>query len=74
MAIRAGARSALGSLWSISDEITYQLVLTFYENLEDPNLTKAQALQKAQRKLLEGGGLMSHPFYWSPYLLISNWL
>jgi filamentous hemagglutinin family protein len=73
VAIRAGARSALGSLWKISDEATSELVVQFYANLKNPALSKAQALQRAQQKLL-ASGTFSHPFYWSPFLLISNWL
>lgn len=71
--IKAGASSAMGTLWSISDEASAQLVTTFYQHLKDPHLSKAQALQKAQRQLL-GSARFSHPFYWSPFLLINNWL
>ena len=73
MAIRAGARSALGSLWRIHDEAASQLVVSFYEELKDPAVSKAQALQRAQLALLEGKRF-EHPFYWSPFLMISNWL
>ncbi len=75
VAIRAGARSALGSLWSISDEATYVLITDFYENLRDAQVSKAEALRQAQLALLadtEHG--YAHPYYWSPYLMISNWL
>jgi CHAT domain-containing protein len=72
VAIRAGARSAVGSLWSISDEAAKELVVQFYRELKDPQLTKAVALQRAQQKLLRGD--FAHPFFWSPFLLISNWL
>jgi len=33
-----------------------------------------RALQHAQLAILNQGGSHRHPFYWSPYLLISNWL
>jgi filamentous hemagglutinin family protein len=73
VAIRAGARSALGSLWSIADEATTQLVVEFYRQLKDPSVSRATALQRAQLRLLESDRF-SHPFYWSPFLMISNWL
>ena len=73
VAIRAGARSAVGSLWNISDEAAYRLVLKFYEELKVPGTSKAKALQKAQLNLLKTPKT-SHPYFWSPFLLISNWL
>ena len=47
--------------------------MTFYRELKDPSVSKAEALRRAQQKLI-GAPRFSHPFYWSPYLLISNWL
>jgi CHAT domain-containing protein len=73
VAIGAGARSALGSLWAIADVAATDLVLEFYRQLEDPSVSKAMALQRAQRTLLEDPRF-SHPFYWSAFLVISNWL
>ena len=40
VAIRAGARSALGSLWRIHDEAASQLVVSFYEELKDASVSK----------------------------------
>ena len=75
VAIRSGARSALGSLWAIPDEAAYQVMTGFYEALNEPKLSKAKALQQAQLALLEPRTASHrHPYYWSPYLLISNWL
>jgi len=49
-------------------------VADFYEELKsNPTLTKAQALQRAQQKLL-ADQRYKHPSYWAPYLLIGNWL
>jgi len=73
VAIKAGARSALGSLWTIGDEATQILIEEFYTQLKDPSISKARALQLAQVKLLENPKF-EHPRYWSPYLIISNWL
>ena len=73
VALKAGARSAMGSLWVISDEGTALLIEEFYKQLKDPSVSKAKALQKAQNKLIEKEGFQ-HPFFWSPYLMINNWL
>jgi CHAT domain-containing protein len=73
VAIKAGARSALASLWSINDEASSKLVADFYRELQDPGITKAQALQRAQLGLL-ADLRYQHPVYWSPFLLIGNWL
>ena len=73
VAIKAGARSALGSLWPIGDEATQLLMKEFYVQLKNAEVSKARALQLAQIQLLEDERFR-HPRFWSPYLLISNWL
>lgn len=74
VAIKAGARSALASLWFVNDQSTSALITEFYKQLrESPNRTKAQALQAAQIKLLTDRRYR-HPCYWSPYLMVGNWL
>ena len=76
VAVKAGARSALASLWSISDQAASILLTKFYEQLTDPKMSKAKALQNAQRAFIEDDQLVAlrHPAYWSPFLLIGNWL
>jgi len=73
MAIKAGARSALATLWLIDDEATSDLVTEFYRQLRDPLVSKAVALQRAQIKILQDP-LRRHPSFWAPFLLINNWL
>jgi CHAT domain-containing protein len=73
IAVKAGARSALATLWFINDQASAVLVSEFYSQLQDPSLSKVKALQQAQLKLLEDPRY-SHPIYWSPVLLIGNWL
>jgi CHAT domain-containing protein len=73
VAIKAGARSAVASLWFVNDESTSQLISEFYHQLQNPALSKAQALQNAQKKLYQQR-TFQHPAYWSPFLLIGNWL
>jgi len=73
VAVKAGARSALATLWYINDQSSSILVTDFYEDLKKPEVSKAKALQKAQLELLKDRRY-DHPSYWSPFLLIGNWL
>jgi len=73
VAIKAGARSALATLWSINDTASSTLVEEFYRQLSDASISKAVALQRAQVKMLHDGAY-DHPAYWSPFLLLNNWL
>ncbi|MCL4798695.1 MAG: CHAT domain-containing protein [Burkholderiales bacterium] len=73
VAVKAGARSALATLWHINDQASSMLVAEFYRQLGEPGVTKAEALRRAQRKLL-ADLRYRHPGYWSPFLVIGNWL
>ena len=73
VAVRAGARSAMGSLWPVSDQATSALVSEFYSALDQPGVSKARALQSAQARLL-ADSRYAHPYYWAPFLVINNWL
>jgi filamentous hemagglutinin family protein len=73
VAIRAGARSALATLWFINDEASSELVAEFYRQLHAPAVSRATALQRAQIHLLDDPDYQ-HPAFWAPFLLINNWL
>jgi CHAT domain-containing protein len=74
VAIKAGARSALATLWFVNDQSTSLLITEMYGQMrENPSISKARALQAAQVKLLSDRRYR-HPCYWSPYLIIGNWL
>jgi CHAT domain-containing protein/Tfp pilus assembly protein PilF len=73
VAIKAGARSTLATLWHINDQASSELVSEFYRQLRDPSVSRAIALKRAQLKLLNDRSYQ-HPGYWSPFLLINNWL
>ncbi|MEA5452162.1 CHAT domain-containing protein [Leptolyngbya sp. CCNP1308] len=82
VAIRAGARSAIASLWQADDQTTAQITGDFYRFLRDPTLNKAQALQQAQIQAIRGrsGGENDKsnegtiPSKWAPLVLVGNWL
>jgi CHAT domain-containing protein len=72
IAVRAGARSTIGSLWQISDEATSILMSELYKQLTDRNLSRAESLRSAQLTLLKEGKF-KHPYYWSAFILLGNW-
>jgi len=53
LAVLAGVKSALGSLWYVSDDGTLGLMATFYEQLQQTPV-KAEALRQAQLAMLQG--------------------
>ena len=75
MAVRAGARTTLATLWTVSDESTALAMNSFYQQITQANInsTKAQALRQAQLELIKSDQF-SHPFYWAPFVMIGNWL
>ena len=75
VAIQAGAKSAIASLWAINDAATAQFASDFYAQLLSDSKSKAEALQAAQLKFInEEGSRSKHPAYWSSFVLIGNWL
>jgi CHAT domain-containing protein len=73
VAIKAGARSALATLWTVNDPASALMVSDFYRHLRAPGVSKAKALQQAQLGILKDIRYR-HPNYWSAFLLIGNWL
>jgi CHAT domain-containing protein len=71
MAIQAGARSTLATLWSIDDSATAVLIQAFYDGLVHQQLSNAQALRYAQRQLIQNPAYK--PSDWAPYLLVGDW-
>ncbi|MFN6442050.1 MAG: CHAT domain-containing protein [Nostoc sp. DedSLP01] len=83
VALQVGVKSAIASLWSITDESTSELVKTFYTNYRNSDMSIAQALQTAQIKMINAkkslpsediNPLYDHPAYWAPMIAIGNWL
>jgi CHAT domain-containing protein len=74
IAVRAGARSTLASLWHIDDKSTAIFIGEFYRELSQDKVTKAEALRRAQVKLLKDYPNYNRPGYWAPYVLVGNWL
>ncbi|GET37348.1 CHAT domain-containing protein [Microseira wollei] len=73
VAVRAGARSTLATLWQVSDKSTSILIGQFYKEITDnKDIAKAEALRRAQVYLLKNSEYQL-PYYWSPFVLVGNW-
>jgi hypothetical protein len=66
--IRAGFAGAIGSLWTVSDESTAQLMTSFYQLWRVKDMSPVQALAEAQKRLRESEKFQ-HPFYWAAFYL-----
>ncbi len=73
IAVKAGARSAVATLWFINDQAASDLVSEFYRQLKQRSISKAKALKNAQTHLIQNTPY-KHPYFWSAFLLIGNWL
>ena len=73
VAVRAGARSTLASLWFVSDQTTSLLMSKFYQELSSTQDTKAESLRQAQLSILQEKKF-AHPYYWAAFILVGNWL
>ncbi|MBT9312045.1 CHAT domain-containing protein [Leptothoe kymatousa] len=72
IAVRAGARSTVSTLWEAEDVPNTELMISFYKELKKPNITRAQALRNAQLALIATGE--TRPHIWGTYVLVGNWL
>ncbi len=73
VAVQAGARSTLASLWYLDDESGAQFIREFYRALSSGRSNKAEALRQAQLSLLKDPDYRN-PAHWAPYVLVGNWL
>jgi CHAT domain-containing protein len=73
VALKAGARSTIASLWSINDQSTGEFFSTFYKTwISSDNPSKAQSVRAAQLALLHDSRF-KHAAAWAPFVLIGNW-
>jgi CHAT domain-containing protein len=73
LAVKSGARSTLATLWSVRDTAAALLMNEFYQHLGEPGISKAEALRQAQLTLIADPDY-DQPFFWSPFVLVGNWL
>ncbi|MEP6485947.1 tetratricopeptide repeat protein [Microcoleus vaginatus GB2-A3] len=65
---RAGAQAVMASLWSVDDSATKDLMVEFYQNINQ-GMSKNEALRQAKLSQIQR---TPHPFYWSPFILIGD--
>ena len=73
VAIKARAKSVLGTLSPVEDGAARLIMESFYKALTAGGISKAQALQQAQIELMRRRKY-SEPIFWAPFVLIGNWL
>jgi len=72
---RAGARSAIASLWTVSDSGTQILMSGFYQNLQSKNILasiRASQLEMIKKTIKTGEPNFNHPYFWSSFVAIRN--
>ncbi|MEQ8753596.1 MAG: CHAT domain-containing protein [Coleofasciculus sp. G1-WW12-02] len=74
VAVRAGARSTIATLWLVDDETTADLMVKFYQVLTQDKVSKAEALRRAQLLILQDPKYRKHPYFWTPFVLVGNWV
>ncbi len=72
-ALKARAKSVLGTLWPVEDTAARKAMEGFYGGLVTTRVSKAQALRQSQIDLLRSEEY-AHPMFWAPFVLIGNWL
>lgn len=75
VAVRAGAQSTIATLWQVNDLSSALFMGQLYQQLNQPKITRAEALRHSQLSLLQNSQnpTYQHPYYWAPYVLIGNW-
>jgi CHAT domain-containing protein len=72
-AVKARAKSVLGTLWPVEDDSARTVMEKFYRHLEVDGTNKVDALRRAQSETMRDPRY-AHPFFWAPFVLIGNWL
>lgn len=71
-AVQAGAKSAIASLWPVSDAGTAELMKVFYGRYREGR-SKSEALRDAQLALIDRGGDLANPNIWAAFTLLGAW-
>lgn len=63
--ILAGAKDIVVSLWTVNDQATKELMISFYQEMKQTP-SYAKALKAAKLKMIEND---IHPFYWAAFVV-----
>lgn len=68
----AGAKNVIVSMWKVADNSTAELMLDFYKNIVEKKQSYTAALHNAKLKMIKTKSNFSHPYFWSPFILIGR--
>ncbi len=79
LVVKRGAKSVLASLWPVSDQSTAEFMRQLYSVEAASPISKAKAIQKVQQAFIAAKqsdlpDYYRHPFHWSAFILMGNWL
>jgi CHAT domain-containing protein len=67
----AGTPTTVASQWAVDSSSTTELMLEFHRQLLTGKVSKAEALRRAELKLLHSKQY-SHPSYWAPFVMVGD--
>lgn len=70
LAVQAGVKTVVGSLWQVSDAGTLELMTHFYEHLRSTPF-KSAALRQAQLDMI-ASDRYNAPYFWAGFTMIGN--
>lgn len=68
----AGAESQIMSLWIVDDFATRDLMVGYYQRLQN-NIGRSEALRQTQLEML-GTQQYQHPYYWAAFIPSGEWM
>jgi CHAT domain-containing protein len=67
----AGAQTQLMSLWKVDDEETKNLMIEYYQRLQNGE-GRGEALRQVQLAMLNNSQT-EHPYFWASFIPTGNW-
>lgn len=70
--MKSGTTSVLATLWKADDDSSQTLVSGFFDNFIRNSENKAESLRNAQFNIIKNQNI-THPYFWSHYVLSGDW-
>jgi CHAT domain-containing protein len=67
----AGSEALVMSLWSVSDQVTREMMTAYYTGLKQGS-GRGEALHRAELAMMKRKG-REHPFYWASFIQSGDW-